>query len=250
MKVREQLGPGGALLLYPMNALANDQLARLRKLLVNYPKITFGRYTGETEEPHFAALEKYRELYGTDPLDNELISREAMWASPPHILLTNYAMLEYLLLRPRDSVFFEGVSSESWRFIVIDEAHTYAGARGIEIAMLLRRLKDRVVQGETGKIQCIATSATLGRVKDDYPAVAKFARDLFGEEFSWDEGDPDKQDVVEGQGCLLRRQDLAGGHLTLEFTWSSKTQSRTYLNPSYQVNWLVSQVQTECLVLY
>lgn len=199
-----QLGPGvRALLLYPMNALANDQLARLRKLLVNYPKITFGRYTGETEEPHFAALEKYRELYGTDPLDNELISREAMWASPPHILLTNYAMLEYLLLRPRDSVFFDGVSSESWRFIVIDEAHTYAGARGIEIAMLLRRLKDRVVQGETGRIQCIATSATLGRGKDDYPAVAKFASDLFGEEFSWDEGDPDKQDVVEASKLPL-----------------------------------------------
>ena len=198
------LSPGvRALLLYPMNALANDQLARLRKLLVNYPKITFGRYTGETEIRHSAALEKHRKLFGADPPRNELISREAMWKSPPHILLTNYAMLEYLLLRPYDSVFFDGDYADSWRFIVIDEAHTYAGAKGIEIAMLLRRLKDRVVEGKAGRIQCIATSATLGRGRDDYPHVAKFASSLFGESFAWRQGDPDNQDVVEASRLPL-----------------------------------------------
>lgn len=201
---RGKLSPGvRALLLYPMNVLANDQLARLRRLLANYPKITFGRYTGETERSHRAALAKYREMYGRDPLPNELISREKMWEAPPHILLTNYAMLEYLLLRPDDSVFFDGASARNWRFIVIDEAHTYSGARGIEIAMLLRRLKDRVVQGERGRIQCVATSATLGRGRDDYPAVARFASDLFGEGFSWVDGDPDNQDVVEASKLPL-----------------------------------------------
>ena len=207
-----RLGPGvRALLLYPMNALANDQVARLRKVLLNYPNITFGRYTGETEGDYSVAFKKYKELFGVDPLDNELISRDQMWGSPPHILLTNYAMLEYLLLRPRDSVFFDGVSSESWRFIVIDEAHIYPGARGIEIAMLLRRLKDRVVRGKKGKIQCIATSATLGRGKDDYPDVAKFATELFGEEFSWEEGEIDKQDIVEASRLPLTKTKAGWG---------------------------------------
>lgn len=185
-----------ALLLYPMNALANDQLARLRKLLCNFPDITFGRYTGETEQEYEKALSTYRRLYSDDPLPNELISRKQMWDSPPHILLTNYAMLEYLLLRPADSVFFDGSYAGRWRFIVIDEAHTYSGAKGIETAMLLRRLKDRVTsQGQ--KLQCVATSATLGRGRSDFPQIADFAAALFGEPFEWVENDPSRQDVVE-----------------------------------------------------
>ena len=94
---------------------------------------------------------------------------------PPHILITNYAMLEYLLLRPKDSEFFDGEAGQFWRFIALDEAHIYDGASGIEIAMLLRRLKDRVVRSEPGRLRCIATSATLGRGREDFPAVARFA---------------------------------------------------------------------------
>lgn len=192
-----RLGPGvRALLLYPMNALANDQLVRLRGLLKNYPNVTFGRYTGETEEKHAVALDQYRKAFqGQDPLPNELISREQMWENPPHILLTNYAMLEYLLLRPNDSVFFDGEYARNWRFIVIDEAHTYSGAKGIEMAMLLRRLKDRVAAGEGG-LQCVATSATLGG-KEEFSRIVDFAGQLFGEPFEWVEEDPGRQDVVE-----------------------------------------------------
>lgn len=193
-----KLGPGvRALLLYPMNALANDQLKRLRLLLADYSQITFGRYTGETERWYQKALNKHRKMFGLDPLENELISREQMWQKPPHILLTNYAMLEYLLLRPVDNVFFDGDYADHWRFIVIDEAHTYSGAKGIEIAMLLRRLKDRVVGGQKGRLQCIATSATLGGGQDSYPQIVEFARRLFGEDFEWVEGDERYQDVVE-----------------------------------------------------
>ena len=196
--VRGLLVPGiRALLLYPMNALANDQLKRLRLLLANYPRITFGRYTGETEQRHSNALSKHRKLYGADPLANELISREQMWEMPPHILLTNYAMLEFLLLRPRDTVFFDGDQARYWRFIVIDEAHSYSGAKGIEIAMLLRRLKDRVVGSDRGKLQCVATSATLGGGRADFPQVVQYAERLFGEDFQWSPGDPGQQDVVE-----------------------------------------------------
>ncbi|MCR4442917.1 MAG: DEAD/DEAH box helicase [Peptococcaceae bacterium] len=192
-----RLGPGvRALLLYPMNALANDQLARLREILANYKDITFGRYTGETEREDAAALDKHVKMFGSKPLDNELISRTQMWQSPPHILLTNYAMLEYLLLRPDDSVFFDGDYAKHWRFLVLDEAHTYMGAKGIETAMLLRRLKDRVNMSRPGRLRCIATSATLGGGEKDFPAVAAFARQLFGEDFEFESNNPDKQDII------------------------------------------------------
>jgi ATP-dependent helicase YprA (DUF1998 family) len=187
-----------ALLLYPMNALANDQLKRLRQVLVNYPSIKFGRYTGDTEQSYEKAQEKfYRQFRGEKLLKNEMICRDQMQYEPPHILLTNYAMLEYLLLRPADNAFFDGSTSEHWKFIVVDEAHIYSGAIGIEIAMLLRRLKDRVVQSELGKLQMIATSATLGRGRRDFPAVVAFASNLFGEKFEWVEGNIQLQDVVQ-----------------------------------------------------
>lgn len=177
-----------ALLLYPMNALANDQLGRLRGLLGGYPAITYGRYTGETLEEQHKALEAFLSRQGEKPPPNELISREAMRAAPPHILLTNYAMLEYLLLRPLDTELFDGPTGRFWRFLVIDEAHVYDGAMGIEVGMLLRRLRDRVaqdsetLQGGQG-LRCIATSATLGRDMDDFPVAADFAHELFDEPF-------------------------------------------------------------------
>lgn len=188
-----------ALLLYPMNALANDQLKRLREQLGHFPDITFGRYTGETREDRTGALALFREQFGVEPPPNELISREEMRASPPHLLITNYAMLEYLLLRPRDSEFFDGPTGGFWRFIALDEAHVYDGASGIEIAMLLRRLRERVGASEPGRIQCIATSATLGSGREELPAVVRFADELFGTPFEWIDDDSQRQDVVVGE---------------------------------------------------
>lgn len=174
-----------ALLLYPMNALANDQIARLRTLAKLFPEITFGRYTGETDQDYNGALRSYRVFHnGEDPLPNELICRDQMRDTSPHILFTNYAMLEYLLIRPKDSSLFGG---GHWRFLVLDEVHSYSGALGIEIAMLLRRLKERVVQSVQGRLQCIATSATLGGGEKDFSKIAKFATDLFGEPFEIDD---------------------------------------------------------------
>ena len=193
-----RLRPGvRALLLYPMNALVNDQTTRMRNLLKNYRRVTFGRYTGETLNEKHKAVKKYRKMFQRDPYPNELVSREQMRDTPPHILLTNYAMLEYLLLRPEDHVFFDGKYAGCWRFLVIDEAHTYTGARGIEMAMLLRRLRDRVVGGETGRLQHIATSATLGRDETDFPEVRDFAQQLFGARVEWVEDDPSRQDVIK-----------------------------------------------------
>ena len=88
-------------------------------------------------------------------------------------------MLEYLLLRPQDAPLFEGAFGSSWRHIAIDEAHIYSGALGTEIAYLLRRLKARIRSdaGVAPRLQCYATSATIGSPKD-MPKVAKFAQDI------------------------------------------------------------------------
>jgi ATP-dependent helicase YprA (DUF1998 family) len=126
-----------ALLLYPMNALANDQMKRLRRILQEYPQITFGRYINKEETPDRKETAKnyFINTYPDEPwLDNELKSREEMHATPPHLLLTNYAMLEYLLLRPIASPLFDGETGRHWHFIVIDEAHVYDGANATEIA--------------------------------------------------------------------------------------------------------------------
>lgn len=195
------LTPGvRALLLYPMNALANDQMKRLRKLLENEERITFGIYTGETEETYGAAEQKFRNMHGVLPQKNELISREQMKKEPPHILLTNYAMLEYLMLRPADSVFFDGEHSKNWKYIVIDEAHTYTGAKGIEMSMLLARLKSSIGM-KKGEIRCILTSASLGNGREDFPKVAEFGSKLFQEEFL-------PNDVIEAA-----KEELSGGEV-------------------------------------
>jgi hypothetical protein len=175
-----------ALLIYPMNALANDQIERLRKILQQYPSITYGSYTGQTREFYKDAIADYRQLNeGNTPKRNELISREEMKNTPPHILITNYAMLEYLMIRPDDGVFFGETFSTKWKFIVLDEAHVYTGSTGIEVSMLLRRLKATI---HSDKVQFILTSATLGD-KDDDGAVAKFATDLCSTRF-------EKTDVI------------------------------------------------------
>ncbi len=205
-----RLGPGvRALLLYPMNALANDQMKRLRQVLAATPEITFGRYIGDTPQSRDEAERRFETLNPGEPrLPNELLSREEMQEAPPHLLLTNYAMLEYLLLRPEDMVIFEG--GDTWKFVVVDEAHVYAGARGSELAMLVRRLRDRV--GVT-TLQAIATSATVG-ADSDPAAVTDFGEALFGVPFEWSPSDASKQDLVRARRVAV--PDPSWGPLTPE----------------------------------
>jgi hypothetical protein len=193
-----------AIIIYPLNALVNDQLNEWEQMLAGHEQITFARFTGQTpnsqkeyEErlkitireqladnlPTQQALQRevtqrLEEQLQRDPL-NRLNHRDAIRAKPPQVLITNFSMLEYLMERPVDAPIFERARL---KFLVLDEVHAYRGVQATEIAFLIRRLKDRL---GLEKLICIATSATLGKPNDpkSMDKVRQFASDLFGENF-------------------------------------------------------------------
>ncbi len=249
-----------ALLLYPMNALVNDQLSRLRRLFGNEKvaellaqnrgrRVRFGAYNSRTPYPgprsstkdgqyikplfeeyylndeflaRKEALEKLgrwpsKDLEGfygldkvatatyasgkkngqsynvynwdrrlkTQPNDRELLTRHEMHEACPDLLITNYSMLEYMLMRPVERDLFK--QTKNWLkadernefILVLDEAHMYRGTGGAEVALLIRRLQARLgIPRE--RMRCILTSASLGETEDAKVAVKKFAADLTG----------------------------------------------------------------------
>lgn len=190
--MRHGIGKPGikAILVYPLNALATDQMFRIARLLFNElgdPGITLGRFTGQTI-PGASRAEIEREILSSPSFEDAfpdahraptkwLLSRSEMLETPPDILITNYAMLEHVLLLPRNRALLK---EADLRWLVLDELHTYAGAQAIEVAFLLRKLKANLGM-EPGKLKCVGTSASLDpERKDD---LAKFAEDLFNEPF-------------------------------------------------------------------
>jgi len=160
-----------ALLLYPMNALANDQLLRLRSLVAESGvPVTFALYTGESEETA-ATL-------GAPLEGHELTRREDIRRTPPDIILTNYKQLEFLLIRRADRPLF----TDAMRALVLDELHTYRGALATELACLIRRLKARCGIGRDS-LRCIGTSATASQDAGGDAALASFAGTLFDARF-------------------------------------------------------------------
>jgi ATP-dependent helicase YprA (DUF1998 family)/SOS-response transcriptional repressor LexA len=197
LQLRDQGAPPGisAVIVYPMNALAEDQLVRLRSLLAG-TGITFGMYVGKTPE-HENEVAGIRLPEGTSRAQyeaklaqvraqgsgetvyppEELCSREAMRrpGGQPRILLTNVKQLELLLTRQRDVDLFADARLD---MLVFDEAHTFAGAQGAETACLVRRL--RAFCGlEAQDTLCVATSATIVD-KDNPDAAREFASRFFG----------------------------------------------------------------------
>jgi ATP-dependent helicase YprA (DUF1998 family) len=191
-----------AILIYPLNALATDQIQnRIAPLVLRQlgdPGITFGRYTGQTRS------NANRQALAAELLDNEplcqglgisdavpeswKLSRDEMLARPPHILVTNYAMLEHILLLPRNA----GLLDRSrLQLIVLDEIHTYVGAQAIEVAFLLRKLKTQLGLGPE-VVQCVGTSASLDSERIE--TLAQFASELFGAPFG-----PSERCVVRGR---------------------------------------------------
>jgi ATP-dependent helicase YprA (DUF1998 family) len=228
-----------AILLYPMNALVNDQLGRLRRLLgnpvvraklqgLNKRSATFGMYTSRSPYPgkRSSQKDKYRvegeitKLYfddmteeyrarlkdegkwpakdlrafiesglKTSESDAELLTRQEMQGSAPDLLVTNYSMLEYMMLRPLEAPIFQQTadwlaSDESNQLtIVLDEAHMYRGSGGTEVAYLLRRLQSRLAVPRS-RIRYILTSASLGSSEEARADIRHFAAKLTGGDFA------------------------------------------------------------------
>lgn len=162
-----------ALVVYPMNALVNSQFQALESLKHGYERrtgrafpVTFAKFTGDT---------------GRD-------ARDELRNHPPQIMLTNYMMAELMLVRPEDQCFLDRAAG-GLRFLVFDELHTYRGRQGADVAMLIRRLKERCAA--PGLVH-VGTSATMVADRDSSPherrqAVAGFAHLLFGHAFSADD---------------------------------------------------------------
>lgn len=172
LRMKEQGAQGTkALLLYPMNALANDQLVRLRDLIRDSGSdITFALYTGDSET--------VATTLGDPVAGCERVKREEIRKNPPDIILTNYKQLEFLLVRKADRVLF----GRSLRYLVLDEIHSYRGALATELACLIRRLKARC-ELAPGELRAIGTSATVSQDAGGDQALAQFASDLFAEPF-------------------------------------------------------------------
>lgn len=264
-----------AMLLYPMNALVNDQLARIRRLLGNPEAakvlargrerpVRFGSYTGRTPYPGRRSSQRderfikplfeefYRKVakklatrmelerigrwpskdldafYGhdaveiktyatgkkagkqftannwdkrlrTQPGDRELMTRHEMQAACPELLITNYSMLEYMLMRPIERGIFKETrewlkaDSRNEFILVLDEAHMYRGAGGAEVALLIRRLCARL-EIPRERMRCILTSASLGTGPTAVADGERFARDLTG----LSEGSSRRVRVIQG----------------------------------------------------
>jgi ATP-dependent helicase YprA (DUF1998 family)/rubrerythrin len=159
-----------AIFLYPMNALANDQVERLRRVLRGSGlDVSYYLYTGDSD----VASQRLSE----EPAETERLTRATARSHPPDILLTNYKQLEFLLVRAED----RGLFTPALRYLVLDEIHSYRGALATEIACLIRRLKTHA-RIEPGKLVGIGTSATVASEKGGGEALASFASALFGED--------------------------------------------------------------------
>ncbi len=151
-----------AVIVYPMNALANSQINELDKFLLqgfngNSP-VTYRRYTGQERDEE----------------------RDEIIKNPPDILLTNYVMLELIMTRPRERGLVDAM--QGLQFLVLDELHTYRGRQGADVAMLVRRVRDIC---QTKGLQFVGTSATLaegGAFADQQRKIAEVASQIFGAE--------------------------------------------------------------------
>jgi len=213
---REGLRGLKAIVLYPMNALANDQALRLTGMITNDPAlagVTAALYTGQ-DGPQRTKVSK----------DGLITDRAVIRSDAPDILLTNYKMLDQLLLRAEDARLW-AQSATSLQYLVLDEFHTYDGAQGTDVSMLLRRLglalkshwsdTDPSITPEDrarplGRVTPVATSATLGD-KGAPQAMLTFAETVFGEQFPSDSVITEtRQDATEWIGDAPVRMAAAG----------------------------------------
>lgn len=169
------------IIMYPMNALASDQAKRLAETIWNDPrlkgKVTAGLFVGEGVD-----AKEYPRDMGEDHI---IENRDAILDTVPDILLTNFKMLDYGLMRQRFMSLWKGnidTDQKALRFIVLDELHTYDGAQGTDVANLIRRLKLKLNLPKESLCP-IGTSATIGSGQDSKTRLCEYATNVFGEQF-------------------------------------------------------------------
>ncbi len=190
-----------AILLYPMNALASDQARRLAQILWDDERlrgqVAAGLYVGGKGQ------------HGAADRDHLVDKRDVIRDSPPDILLTNYKMLDFLLLRPEDRRLWRHNGPETLRYLVLDELHTYDGAQGSDVACLIRRRRGRLCCAP-GAVCCVGTSATLGSETraQTVRALTEFATKVFAEDLFEDSVITEERQSAEealGAGVELDR---------------------------------------------
>ena len=169
------------IIMYPMNALASDQAKRLAETIWNDPrlkgKVTAGLFVGEGVN-----AQEYPRDMGEDHI---IENRNAIIDTVPDILLTNFKMLDYGLMRQEFMPLWKGnidTEEKVLRFIVLDELHTYDGAQGTDVANLIRRLKLKLNLPKASLCP-IGTSATIGNGEDSKARLCEYATNVFGEQF-------------------------------------------------------------------
>ena len=171
-----------ALIVYPMNALANSQYKKIVKML-HGTGVRVCLYTGQlpdvikktdstsiVQESDDVSIESQPAINQDQHRDSEVLSREEAQRNPPDILITNYSMLEYILDRHADKRIFPDLYKPNFKFIVLDEIHTYEGSLGSHVAHLIRRFKNEVMPADrqTNRPICIGTSATIDSSIDEF----------------------------------------------------------------------------------
>lgn len=189
-----------AIIVYPMNALANSQAGELDKFLnEGYPQgkgpVSFARYTGQEKEEE----------------------RRRIMENPPDILLTNYVMLELIMTRPRERQLIE--RAKGLRFLVLDELHTYRGRQGADVALLVRRVRNRLEIPDQQHMLFVGTSATLageGSHAEQREQVAHVGTQVFGSKVlpqhvigeTLRRATPGQPDPAALQAAVVRGQNL------------------------------------------
>lgn len=187
-----------ALIIYPMNALATDQAKRIAELIYGSKElrgnVTVGMYVGGQEHTPSRTMSEH----------GVITDHETMLNSAPDILMTNYKMLDYLMVRPKDALLWQDNDVETLKYIAVDELHTFDGAQGTDLACLLRRLKRRLGIYD-GYLCCVGTSATMGS-KENHSNILSYAEEIFGEPFD--------KDAIITEDRLSPQEFFAGAEVT------------------------------------
>ena len=214
-----------AVIVYPMNALINSQTNEITTYKENFERntgrafpITFGQYTGQEKDA----------------------KREYMQKNPPHVLLTNYMMLELLLTRVHERSIRDAIFS-NLHFLVFDELHTYRGRQGADVAMLIRRITSQCKR----QVCCIGTSATMvsvGSRASQREKVAEVASTIFGREFTVEQIVDETLDRSLGSGDASTTQEALMAAVTAPINTSA---SEAALRAHPVAIWLETRIALE-----